>query len=217
MATFSAFGTGTSTPANVGTAATGTFTDQFTLTATDVLGLPVLGTGTMTADLGCSGTIASTASVNIGIASYLVVVTASVNIQGNTGSTSLVRQRSMQDGVVVFDNVQGDPNSCGFSVTGPVTFGASNDVTMTLTLGASGNATGVTADGVASASGTAEWSSTFQWLGISEVLDPSGNPVGSFTAVGDGVDWAGPVPEPSSALLLALGLAGLALARRRSR
>ena len=215
MAAFSAYGTGTSTAAFGIANAWGTFTDHFTLTATDIFGAPLSGAGTMTADLGCSGTMTSAASSNdFSSASYLIGVLAQVNIGGSIGEAELVRQRSVDGGVVTFNNEVGVPSSCGFSVTVPVTFGASGDITMTLSLAASGAAIGVGEFGVASSSGIAEWGATFQWLGISEVLDPGGDPVGSFTALGDGVDWAGPVPEPSSALLLALGLAGVAAMRR---
>jgi hypothetical protein len=92
-----------------------------------------------------------------------------------------------------------------------------------------GSAIDVFVDGIASAqvqgdgSALADFSSTVEWGGISEIRDEFGNVVSAFSIVSDsGVDWSqpvvAPVPEPGVLLLLLGSLgAGGAWTGRRSR
>ena len=66
-----------------------------------------------------------------------------------------------------------------------------------------------------SASATAEFDSTFEWLGVTRVTDINGNQITDYTMIDDvGTDWTTPVPEPGSMSLLAAA-AGLTLCGRR--
>lgn len=55
-----------------------------------------------------------------------------------------------------------------------------------------------------------------EWLGITDAYSPY-SPIASVSAIGaDGLDWALPVPEPSTGALTALGLVAVTVMRRRS-
>lgn len=65
---------------------------------------------------------------------------------------------------------------------------------------------------VSSVLATAEFGHTLYWLGITDVADEFGNPVASFTALGEqDIDWAVPaaVPVPAAGWLFGSALAGL--------
>ena len=79
----------------------------------------------------------------------------------------------------------------------------------------------VTTFGEGGATARADFQNSLDWGGILAVYDEKGNPVESFTALGeDGTDWSTPaavVPLPAAAWLFMSGLIGLLLKGRRVR
>ncbi|MCW5941628.1 MAG: PEP-CTERM sorting domain-containing protein [Fimbriimonadaceae bacterium] len=61
----------------------------------------------------------------------------------------------------------------------------------------------------------ADFESTVQWTGISDVRDSGGNLVTPDVTSGTGLNWLNPVPEPMSLAALAIGAGGLLRRRRR--
>lgn len=93
----------------------------------------------------------------------------------------------------------------------PITYGTP----FTLGIYAAGSAGMRSSSGVAGNSlANLDFSNTLSWGGIMSVLDNTGAPVTGYSLIsGTGIDWANPVPEPSTLSLLALGV--LAMCRRR--
>jgi hypothetical protein len=106
----------------------------------------------------------------------------------------------------------GDPSAV-FSALLPVVIPWQQGVPLTVSMSASATVDGILTDD-GSVDISVDFGNSLHWLGITEVTDSDGVPVASFSAVsGDGVDWGQVVPEPSTALLLAVGVCLLALPR----
>jgi hypothetical protein len=108
----------------------------------------------------------------------------------------------------------GDPIMDLTSTPVPFLFGVGIDLTVTLT------STAQAVAGIAPfvSSADADLGTSLAWDGFLEVRDGSGDLVTGYTVSSDSrFDWSKPVPEPASAVGLALGLAALAARRRRTR
>lgn len=72
-------------------------------------------------------------------------------------------------------------------------------------------------DGPGTGIARAEFGDSLFWGGITNVQHTGGLEVASFTALGEGIDWVMPVPEPSTLTLALCGLIGLLPFVRRRR
>jgi hypothetical protein len=190
------------------------WTDQFTIIPANHSLDFSLGTVTFSLPFSGSGMADAggvTNTTNLTFAQYTAEVDAGVCA---SGPCTFSKQGSWADRRPIGGGLEftGDPVA-GFSQIS-VPFRFSIAAPLHVKLGVEAQA--VVGPEAVTATASADFGHTLTWGGFDQVLDSQGNVVTAYTVASDsGFNYAAPVPEPSTAVLLAAGLGCVSVVRRQ--
>jgi hypothetical protein len=190
------------------------WTDQFTIIPANHALASSMGTLTFSLPFSGSGMADAggvTNTTNLTFAQYTVSVDAGVCA---SGPCNFSKQGSWADRRPIGGGLEftGDPVA-GFSqISVPFQFSVPAPLHVKLTV----ETQAVVGTEAVTATASADFAHTLTWGGFDQVKDSQGNVVTAYTVTSDsGLNYAAPVPEPSTAALLAAGLGCVSALRRQ--